>query len=43
MRSKLYMYVHKGLSNLQIEIHERKQIPIPNSWGVDAHGKVEFS
>lgn len=44
MRSKLYMYVvHKVLSNLQIEIHERKQIPIPNSWGVDAHGKVEFS
>lgn len=39
------MYVHKVLhvSNLQMEIHERKQIPIPNSWGVDAHGKVEFS
>lgn len=24
----------------KIEIHERKQIPIPNSWGVDAHGKM---
>lgn len=25
---------------LQIELHERKQIPIPDSWGVDSHGKV---
>ncbi|XP_022319127.2 putative oxidoreductase YjmC [Crassostrea virginica] len=24
----------------KIELHERKQLPIPNSWGVDAHGKM---
>lgn len=36
-------YVSKVLLYLQIEIHERKQIPIPNSWGVDAHGKVQCS
>ncbi|XP_048758864.2 uncharacterized oxidoreductase YjmC-like [Ostrea edulis] len=24
----------------KIELHERKQIPIPDSWGVDSHGKM---
>lgn len=41
---KMYIIsVSKVLLYLQIEIHERKQIPIPNSWGVDAHGKVQCS
>lgn len=26
----------------QIELHDRKQIPIPNSWGVDGRGKVKI-
>lgn len=39
IRCTLCIYF-KVLLYLQIEIHERKQIPIPNSWGVDAHGKV---
>lgn len=41
---KMYIIsVSKVLLYSQIEIHERKQIPIPNSWGVDAHGKVQYS